>query len=138
MPISLSARQRGLLSQSLLLAERSEDALIDRMSSCLRASDRGGADNSEMIAMMLVDLMLTHANNLARSGPAADPAETRREHDALGIQGRHYSLFGDALGPILDDLLGPNLPRTVAGAWCDAFWALIRVVQAERAALLDA
>ena len=52
------------------------------------------------------------------------------EHRAIGIEARHYSRFGDALIPALTDLLGPNVPRDVPAAWCDAFWTIIRKARA--------
>jgi hemoglobin-like flavoprotein len=128
---AISDNVRTRLSRSLPLVEQRKESLVNRMEANLRAgeSDREPYGQSEVVAMILVDLLLAQARNLAEKGEMADLRDVKEEHRALDISGRHYSRFGDALVPILRDLLGPRLPREVASAWCDAFWAVIAAAQ---------
>ena len=87
--------------------------------------------------MVIVDLLVRQASLIAETGDVAGLETVAAEHRSLEIEGRHYSRFGDALVPILRDLLGPRVPREVPSAWCDTFWAVIRATE-PRAALVDA
>ena len=69
----------------------------------------------------------------SESGSFLLPDSIRREHETLGIAGRHYSRFGDALVPVIRDVIGRGTPREVSSAWVDGFWAMIRAVQADPA-----
>jgi hemoglobin-like flavoprotein len=82
--------------------------------------------------MVLVELLLDQAHGLIETRMPRRLGGTLAEHRALGIDGRHYSRFGDALVPILSDLLGPNVPREVPVAWCDAFWTIVRTIEPQR------
>ena len=133
----VSDRTRSLLARSFPLVQQRADLLIERMERSLdtTAEPNEPIGQSELIAMMLVELLLRQARHLVESGEMRALDGLARDHEQLGITGRHYSRFGDALVPILRDLLGPTLPREVAGAWCDTFWAVIRAGQeAERVA----
>ena len=131
MSVAISDRTRSHLSQSLPFVEQRKEGLVNRMEANLRAgeADEEPYGQSEVVAMILVDLLLAQARNLADTGEVADLRDVKEEHRALAISGRHYSRFGDALVPILKDLLGPRLPREVASAWCDTFWAVIAAAQ---------
>ena len=133
----VSDRTRSLLARSFPLVQQRADLFIERMERSLGAAAEPDEPigQSELIAMMLVELLLRQARHLVESGELRGLADLAREHEALGITGRHYSRFGDALVPILRDLLSPTVPREVAGAWCDTFWAVVRAAQeAERVA----
>ena len=126
-------RTRSLLSRSLPLIQQRRDLLAERMEQSLAAATQGEPfGQAEVAAMLLVDLLVGQAKCLVESAAFGPLDEVSGEHRALGITGRHYSRFGDSLVPILRDLLGPTLPREVAAAWCDAFWAMIRTAQPER------
>jgi hemoglobin-like flavoprotein len=127
----VSDRTRSLLARSFPLVQQRADLLIEHMERSLGATAEPGEPigQSELIAMMLVELLLRQAKHLVESGEMRGLADVAGEHEALCITGRHYSRFGDALVPIIRDLLGPTVPREVAGAWCDTFWAVISAAQ---------
>jgi hemoglobin-like flavoprotein len=131
MSAAISKRTRKNLSQSLSLVDLHKENLVNRMEASLRAGepDDEAYGQSEMVAIVLVDLLLAQARNLVNSGELADLRDVDAEHRALMIAGRHYSRFGDALVPILKDLLGSNLPSGVTAAWCGTFWTVIRAAR---------
>ena len=122
-----SERTRQMLSQSLPLVQAHRHDLIDRVHAglALAEPDRNPGQ-SEVNAMVLVEMLLAQVRHLLDSGAFQDLEKISDEHEALLISGRTYSRFGDLLVPILKDLLGPNVPGAVPGAWCDTFWRLIR------------
>lgn len=131
MSAAISELTRKNLSQSLSLVEPRKEDLVDRMEASLRTGepDDEAHGQSETVATILVDLLLTQARNLVNSGELADLRDVGAAHRGLTISGRHYSRFGDALVPILKDLLGSNVPSGVTSAWCDTFWTVIRAAQ---------
>jgi hemoglobin-like flavoprotein len=133
----VSDRTRSLLSRSLPLVQPRRDLLVERIERSFAAE--AGLESSgqaELSAMMLVDLLLRQVKTLVESGQFSGLDEVAAEHRAFDIKGRHYSRFGDALVPVLRDLLGRTAPREVAAAWCDTFWAMIRAtLPAEEPAL---
>jgi hemoglobin-like flavoprotein len=130
MLIELSDRTHDFLVQSLPLMEHRKDALTKGLARYLR-SDEGKEDpDSELVASVLTDMLIDQASQLVRSTMLLDLGEIRLDHSRLRLQGRHYSRFGDALVPVIRDVLGSKLPREIAGAWGDIFWAIIRAVQA--------
>ena len=139
MPEFVSERTRALLAQSLPLVRPLKDEIISRSEASLREVDgeTEAFGQSEVTAMILVELLIDHAEALVRSGRADDLDSTPIELRSLGIEGRHYSRFADALVPILRDLLGARVPAEVGSAWCDAFWAIIHSAQSHPA-LTDA
>ena len=125
----VSDRTRSLLARSLPLVQQRKDLLVERIAHRLAAALRDVAPSrSEAAAAALVDLLVSEAKRLVQSG-ALGRLDFAEQHRALDIDGRHYSCFGDALVPILRDLLPPSVPREVAGAWCDTFWAVLRAGQ---------
>ena len=134
MSVAISERTRKYMSQSLPLVHQHKEHLVNRMEANLRADEPHDAPygESEVVAMMLVDLLLDQARRLCDSGELGELGDVADEHRALGISGRHYSRFGDALVPVLRDLLGPRLPAAVSSAWCDVFWTIIRTALARK------
>ena len=132
---AISDRARERLARSLPLVRSHQDGIIERMEVHLRAAADAPAafGQSEVAAMLLVQLLLDQAGSLVESGTLAAGAARGEELEALGLDGRHYSRFGDALVPILRDVLGAEVPREVPGTWCDLFWAAIRQMQAQPA-----
>jgi hemoglobin-like flavoprotein len=132
----LSDRSRQLLSQSVALVQAHKQEMIDNMQASLALAqpDRDSAQ-PDITAMMLVELLINQVRHLLDSGRFGDLAHVPNEHAALRITGRIYSRFGDMLSPILKDVLGPNVPSAVAGAWSDAFWSVIRQANAQQQAL---
>ena len=134
MSAAISDLARKNLSQSLPFVEQHREHLVNRMEANLRAGEPEDEPygQSEVAAMILVDLLLAQARNLADTGHLADLRDVKEEHRALAIAGRHYSRFGDALTPILKDLLGPKLPAEVASVWCDTFWTVIGAAESRK------
>jgi hemoglobin-like flavoprotein len=132
MSIQLSDQTRSLLAQSLPLMERGKDGLIDGFGAYLRAAAPETGNDPELVAMMLTEMLITQTAQLLACGTLQDAGDLNQEHRALDIEGRHYSRFGDALSPVIRDVLGPNVPRALVAAWGDAFWAIIRTVQSAR------
>lgn len=124
---------RRTLAHTLPLLEHHREALVSAMEASLRSAEsRDEAfGQSEVTAMMLVDLLIGQGRRLAQAGRPGGLDDTSAEHRALDIDGRHYSRFGDSLVAILRDELGPRLPRGAASAWCDAFWTIVRAMQSE-------
>jgi hemoglobin-like flavoprotein len=129
MSIQLSDQTRELLAQSMPLIEHGKDRLIDGLRTYLRSFAREQEDDSELVAMMLTEMLIGRSAQMLQSGTVKDAGILKQEHEALAIKGRHYSRFGDALPAVIRDVLGPNVPRSVGAAWGDAFWAIIRTVQ---------
>ena len=128
MSAATSERTRQFLSQSLPFVQQHKEHLINRMEANLRANGAGNSPygQSEVTAMILVDLLLNQARALSELGELGDLQDVADEHQALAISGRDYSRFGDALVPVLKDILGPKLPAEISSAWCDAFWTIVR------------
>ena len=128
----LSDRSKQLLSQSLPLVQANKHEMIDRMQAVLALAepdrDRGQA---EINAMILVQMLINQVSHILATGEYDDLVHIPAEHTMLKITGRTYSRFGDALAPILKDVLGVNLPGTVSGAWVDSFWSVIREATAQ-------
>ena len=121
----LSDHSKQLLSQSLPLVQANKHEMIDRMQAVLALAepdrDRGQA---EINAMILVQMLINQVSHILATGEYDDLVHIPAEHTMLKITGRTYSRFGDALAPILKDVLGVNLPGTVSGAWVDSFWSI--------------
>ena len=134
MPTLITDRARDILSRSLPLVRHHKERIIERMEINLRGAggDREPSGQSDVAAMLLVQLLLDEARSLVDSGRLTKSDGVLDEHEALDIDGRHYSRFGDALVPILKDELGPNLPREVPAAWCDTFWTVMRELTPQR------
>ena len=131
----LSDNARDNLARSLPLVHAHKDRIIERMELHLRGAggDEEPYGQSEVAAMLLVELLLDQARSLVETWEIAPTDGIRDEHQALEIDGRHYSRFGDALVPIVRDVLGASAPRGMAGTWCDAFWAVVRDMEAHEA-----
>ena len=123
----LSDNARDNLARSLPLLHARKDRITERMELHLRGAggDEEPYGQSEVAAMLLVQLLLDQARSIVETGQIAAGGGIRDEHRALQIDGRHYSRFGDALVPIVRDVLGADVPREVAGIWCDIFWAAV-------------
>jgi hypothetical protein len=127
----ISDATRENLALSLSLVEAHREDLVSRMEAALWSGEAMDEPygQSELVAMILVDLLLTQVRKLVETGELGDLRDVDGEHRALEISGRHYSRFGDELVPSLRDMLGLNLPPAVTSAWSDTFWAVISEVQ---------
>jgi hypothetical protein len=123
---------KDALSRSLPLVRQHQHALIERLAYSMgEALQDGSPLGREEVAATLAELLIGQVERLADSGTIGRLDGVAQAHRALGIDGRHYSRFGDSLVPILVDLLGPNVPREIPSAWCDAFWLVIRSIPSE-------
>ena len=131
----VTERTRDIIARSLPIVRQHKDEIVGAMEIYLRRveEDRKTFGQSDVAAMILTELLLRQASLIAGTGEVAGLETMAIEHAALGIDGRHYSRFGDALVPILRDSLGVNLPREVSSAWSDTFWTVIRAAQAKQA-----
>jgi hemoglobin-like flavoprotein len=134
MPANVSTRTRSLIARSLPLVQQRREALVERMEGALAELDTKPSEigQAEVTAVVLVDLLLDEARELVESGAFGELSYLPGEHYLLDITGRHYSRFGDALMPVLRDLLGPIPPRELLSAWCDTFWAIIHAAEGSR------
>jgi hemoglobin-like flavoprotein len=123
------------LAQSLAVVEGNREAIIEKMQQRLVAAETEDEafGQGEITAMMLIDLLVGAASDLAACGGLANLEGAAADHKRLGIDGRHYSRFGMALAPVLREALGPRLPPKIASAWCDAFWFVIRQLNSQAA-----
>ncbi len=137
---AVSNRTRSLLARSLPLVQQRREALVERMETALAALDgkESAIGQAEVTAVVLVDLLLDEARHLVEAGAFGPLGHLPGEHYLLDITGRHYSRFGDALIPVLRDLLGPIPPRENLAAWCDTFWAILRAADGTRAGAVAA
>lgn len=128
----LSDGSRQLLAQSLPLIQANKHEIIDHMQTSLAVAEPDQiSGQSEINAMILVDLLINQVRHILDTGKVENLDHIPNEHAALQITGRTYSRFGDLLVPILKDVLGANVPSTVPGAWIDAFWLVIREATAQ-------
>ena len=122
------------LAQSLAVVDSNREAIVEKMQQRLVSleTEDEAFGQGEVTAMMLVDLLVSGASDLAACGALPDLQATASEHKRLDIDGRHYSRFGVALAPVLREALGPRLPPKFASAWCDAFWFVIRQINSQQ------
>ena len=133
---AVTNRTRSLIARSLPLVQQRREALVERMEIALAELDTTwiAVGQAEVTAVVLTDLLLDEARQLVESGAFGPLGTMNGEHYLLDITGRHYSRYGDALIPVLRDLLGPIPPREVLAAWGDTFWAIIHSAQGRPAA----
>jgi hemoglobin-like flavoprotein len=116
-----------MLSRSLPVIQARKHEVIDRMQACLAVAEPGqNPGQSEINAMMLVEMLINQVRHILETGEFDDLAHIPSEHAALQITGRTYSRFGDFLVPVLKDALGRNVPSAAPSAWIDTFWSVIR------------
>jgi hemoglobin-like flavoprotein len=124
----LSERSRAIIAESLPMMERHRARLDEAL---VRYMARQGpyhpsAGRSEETALALSDMLFGRARQFAGTGPAISLFEAGRRNRALGLGGEHYSSFGDALKPIMIDVLGQKATPSIIAAWIDAYWAIVR------------
>ena len=123
------------LAGSLAVVEPRRWEITQKMQAFLAANETEdeSCGQSEVTGLLLVDLLIDQAAELAGCGAVGDLRKVGQAHSRLGIDGRHYSRFGNALLPILRDVMGPTLPPRIASAWCDAFWFIVRALRPDNA-----
>jgi len=130
MSTMISEKARDNLFHSFAAVEAAAAAIKAAMIPSLALAEGEAAPFARAagIATTLVDMLLAQARLLAEGRQPNDVEAIAASHRLLGIDGRHYSRFGDALAPVLKDVVGPRLPGAVTAAWGDAFWYVIRLV----------
>lgn len=124
----LSERTRVIIAETLPVMEQHRAALEEAL---VRHMARQGpyhpsAGGSETTTLALSDMLFGQARQLDRNGPAAGIAAAAEFHRALALGSEHYSSFGDALKPIMIDVLGSKAKPPVIAAWGDAYWGIVR------------
>ena len=115
------------LAQSVSELDSHRDVVTRRMHERLQQLETPDEDfgQAEVTAILLVGLLIDCGCDLAAYGGIRNLDATRRQHQQMDIDGRHYSRFGDALAPVLREVLGVRLARNSPAAWCDAYWYII-------------
>jgi hemoglobin-like flavoprotein len=132
MSLVIDETARTILARSLPLLQANRHAIEEAMGASFRtAGEREeGFGDAGTAAAMLVGMLIAQGRHLADTGGTNGVEAALAAQRALGITGRHYSRFGDALVAVLGDVLGPNLPHEVRSVWCDAFWVMVRAMTA--------
>jgi hypothetical protein len=132
----ISGKVRDNLFHSLAAVEAAAPAIKAAMipSLALAEDERAPFARAGNIAATLVDMLLDQARPLAEGRRPRGVDAIAAGHRLQGIDGRHYSRFGDSLAAVLKDVVGPRLPDAVTAAWGDAFWLIIRQVMRQPAA----
>jgi hypothetical protein len=130
MSSQISEKVRDNLFHSRIAVEAAAPAIKAAMipSLALAEGERAPFARASGIAATLVDMLLEQARRMADGREPGEIEAIAAGHRLLGIEGRHYSRFGDSLAPVLKDAIGPRLPSAVTAAWGDAFWFVIRRV----------
>ena len=130
MPTPVSDQVRNILFHSLSAVESHKAAIVDAMATGLAAEpeDRSPS-HAKKVAMLLVDMLIEQVKHLVEARYPQNLDIHLAEHRLHAIDGRHYSLFENALIPILKDTMGNGFSRAVGSAWCEAFRAVIRRMQ---------
>lgn len=118
---------RHLVAGSLALLKSHQDEIVAAMEASLTAA-KGGLEpygESELVATLLVEMLIERTQQIVTTGRPTAAGQIVAEHRELGIDGRHYSRFGDSLVAVLADVLGPVISREAATAWCDTYWAIL-------------
>lgn len=119
---------RFRLAQSMPVIERHRDELLRSIQNLvvgLEQADEPFGDG-DVASMMLLDLLIACAGDVAAFGGTRDLGPAAREHVRLGISGRLYTRFGMSLAPALRDALGLRVSPRIISAWCDTYWLVIR------------
>ena len=103
------------VTASLPLVERARTRLEAGISRRLAATGPQAGPAPEAVARELMQILIQAAHG------RAEP----HMPDHLALGGEHYSAFGDALKPILQDALGASATAAVAAAWGDLYWAAV-------------
>ena len=125
MPFDLSANTRIHLAESLPVVDREKNTIISRIAANLaRASGPGSGVPQDAAARTLVDYLIEQARAVVDTGRFARADAAAAAARPLVDAGYELPRVGDALVPILKDVLGAATTRQTVGAWSDTFWAV--------------
>jgi hypothetical protein len=114
--LRLSHRTAAITAESLPLLERARERLDGGMTRSLSAVAPQSGLQPEAVARALMDILLDGARGRSTASGLRD----------LSPSGAQYAMFGDALKPVLQDVLGPRATRELVAAWGDAYWAMAK------------
>ena len=134
MTTNLSERTRAIVAETLPLMEQHRAQLEAALKRYI-ARQGTSAGRPDVTTGAITDLLLEHARQLDGTGGPAGIVETAQCHRALAIDGVHYACFGDALKPIMKDVLGAKATPPMIAAWGDAYWAIVRMLFAKETRL---
>jgi len=128
----LNERTRSIVAGTLKLMEQHRSPLEAALASYMARQEPHDPRPAEAQARAgaITAMLLDHAVQLGGEPSSGIPATVRR-HRALAIGGKHYSTFGDALKPVMRDVLGSKANPSVLSAWGVAYWAIVRMLFAE-------
>ena len=135
MSSNLSERARIVVSESLPLMKQHHVELEEAIASYIEKTgpDVSLTDPARSASTTIMDMLLGLAADPSPGRTAEAIAETARDHARLGLNGEHYSSFGDALKPAMRDVLGTKATSPVLAAWTDAYWTIVwKLFQQER------
>ena len=137
MSIDLSERSRAIVAESLPLMEEHRAPLQKALERYMARQGpyHPSAERSKVTTGALADMLFGQARQLNGSGPAAGLVAAAQFHRTLALGGEHYSVFGDALKPIMIDVLGSKATPPVIAAWVDAYWAIVRLLHRQETRL---
>jgi len=123
----LSQRTIEMLRASLPVVEAHRSRIVDGMTASFVAADPVRSERrAARAATALVDMLIDQARHFAAGEGPRDIGPVRLEHARNGISRSHHARFGDAIAAVMVDAAGAALPKPVGGAWCEAFWTVIR------------
>lgn len=129
MTFNLSERTRAIVTETLPLMEQHRAPLEEALErSMMRQQPEQLPETAKVATNAIMDMLLGHARQLSGNEPLTGIVETAGRHRALALGAEHYSSFGDALKPIMMDVLGRKAMSHVAAAWGDAYWAIARML----------
>ncbi|MGZ8335672.1 MAG: globin domain-containing protein [Allosphingosinicella sp.] len=135
MTIQLSERTRVLVAKSLPLMEQHRPALEEALERRLAQQGAGDPSAPRTTTGAIADMLFDHARQPGGQRAPAATGATAQRHRALAIGSEHYSALGDALKPIMKDVLGAKATPLVLAAWGDAYWTIVRAMSAQRTRL---
>lgn len=127
MTVNPSERTRAIVAETLPLVEQHRAEMEEALERYVarRGPDDPSSDRPKVTTGAIMEMLIGHVRQLDGSGPASGIAETSRRHRTLALGGAHYSCFGDALVPIMRDVLRSKATPPVLAAWTDAYWAIV-------------
>lgn len=137
MSTELSGSSRAIIAETLPLMEQHRGPLQEALERYMARQGpyHPSAERSKTTTGALADMLFGQARQLSRNGPASGIAAAAEFHRALALGGEHYSSFGDALKPIMIDVLGSKATPPVIAAWIDAYWAIVRMLHRQETRL---
>jgi hypothetical protein len=118
----LSANTRIRLAESLPILDRHKEEIVTRLAAQVSRDSEGRQENADLVSQ-LVECLVDEARAVVDTGRFARAEVARQVSEQLDV-GPTLSHLGDALVPIIKDIVGPSSARQTAAAWSDTFWAV--------------